>query len=210
MKKFFLTIIIIIVGVLSSLAQIEKGSVLIGGNAGFQFKDNRQQREFVFSVSPYALYSVIKQLAIGGQLAYSYDLVKLKVPSTRSSASSSFGIGPAIRGNIFVGGKTYFFIHGSASFGVSTMDRDPSNPDRTYYSSPLIMWRFGPGFSIFATKNLVVELGLYYDGMKEIWSIKQRKEILLKGDPLFTHGLTIAIGLQFYIHKKQKDKTENL
>jgi hypothetical protein len=208
MKKFFLSAAIAF-AIFSLSAQIEKGSVLIGGSAGFQFKANKQQDEFVFSVAPYAMYSVIKQLAIGGQLFYAYDLVKLKIPVVRSSANSSFGIGPAIRGNIFIGGKTYLFIHGSSMFGINTRDRDPTNPDRSYYSSPLISWRFGPGLSVFATKNLAVEFGFYYDGMKEVWSIKQKKDVLLQGDPLFTHGLTVAIGLQFYVHKKQKEKATN-
>jgi hypothetical protein len=203
MKKFLLAVVIVL-SVSHLSAQIEKGSVLIGGSAGFQFKSNKQQNEFLFSVTPYAMYSVIKQLAIGGQISYAYNLVKLKDPVVRSSANSSFGIGPALRGNIFMGGKTYFFIHGSSMFGINTVDRDPGNPDRSYYSSPLIMWRFGPGISIFATKNLAVEVGLYYDGMKEVWSIKQKKEVLLQGNPLFTHGLTVAVGLQFYVHKKQR------
>ncbi len=208
MKKFPLIVLITLL-TLTLSAQIEKGTVLIGGNAGFQFKSNKQQDEFVVSLAPYALYSVIKQLAIGGQLAYAYDLLKLKTPTNRSSANSSFGIGPALRGNIFIGGKTYFFLHGSAMFGINTKDRDPTNSERSYYSSPLVMWRFGPGLSIFATKNLAVEIGFYYDGMKEMWSIKQKKEVLLKGDPLFTHGLTVAVGLQFYVHKKQKLKPVN-
>jgi hypothetical protein len=203
MKKFLLTLVVMLTA-FSLSAQIEKGSVLIGGNAGFQFKANKQQSEFLFSVTPYSMYSVTKHLAIGGQLLYAYNLVKLKVPSTQSSASSSFGIGPALRGNIFIGGKTYWFIHGASSFGINTRDRDPTDSNEPYYSSPLISWRFGPGFSIFATKNIAVELGFYYDGMKEVWSIRQKKVVLLGGVPLVTHGLSVTIGLQFYIHKRPK------
>lgn len=192
-------------------SQIEKGTVLVGGNAGFQFKSSRQQSsdvrmtQFIFSASPYAMYSVIKQLALGGQLSYAYSLTKEKtVTGVYSDASNVFAIGPALRSNFFIGGKTYLFIHASPSFGIS-INRDPTDRNDVYTSTSLVTWRVGPGFSFFTSKNMAVELGFYYDGMKDVLAIKQNKAVLSKRSPVFTHGLTIAVGLQFYGHKKIKE-----
>lgn len=206
MKKVLLSVIILWGIVPYVFSQIEKGTVMVGGNAGFQFKaNNRNEREFTFSLSPYALYSVIKPLALGGQLSYSFNQYKnTDVLNPVTIAHNTFSIGPALRGNIHIGGKTYFFLHGSPSFGID-VQRDPTDRNQSYYSTSVITWRLGPGFSIFATKKMAVELGMFYDGMKSVLAIKQNKNVLLKGEPVFTHGLTVAVGLQFYCHKKSKN-----
>ena len=215
MKKLSFSIAIFFGATSFLFSQIEKGTVLLGGNAGIQFKSSKQQNsdvrttEFIFSASPYAMFSVIQQLALGGQLSYAYSSRKEKtLTGVYSDATNIFTIGPALRGNIFIGGKTYFFIHASPSFGVG-VNRDPTDRNDVYTSTSLITWRIGPGFSIFTTKNMAVELGFYYDGMKDILAIKQNKAVLSKRSPVFTHGLTVAIGLQFYAHKKVKSPVQN-
>ncbi|MES2620533.1 MAG: hypothetical protein V4615_06745 [Bacteroidota bacterium] len=56
---------------------------------------------------------------------------------------------------------------------------------------------------------MAIELGFYYDGMKDVLAIKQNKAVLSKRSPVFTHGLTVAVGLQFYAHKKEKSSGQN-
>ena len=207
MKQSFLLLVIFLVSISSLFSQIEKGTVMVGGNAGFQFKANNQhEREFGFSVSPNALYSVIKQLALGGQISYSYNNYKdsnpLK-PYPQIDVSNSFSIGPAARANIHIGGKTFFFFHASSSFGIQTI-KQPNSPDKINDSYSIIAWRMGPGVSIFATKNMAVELGIFYDGRRKIRTIKFDKSVFYRYPTEITHGLTFAVGLQFYAHKKQK------
>ncbi|MES2620532.1 MAG: hypothetical protein V4615_06740 [Bacteroidota bacterium] len=82
MKRFFFFVSICFGASSLLFAQIEKRTVMLGGNAGIQFKSAKQTNsdfkatEFIFSASPYALYSVVKQLALGGQLSYAYALRK--------------------------------------------------------------------------------------------------------------------------------------
>lgn len=215
MKKFLFTVITNALVITTLSAQIEKGSIMIGGNAGFQFKSNSEKgsnsktKEFVFSLTPSSLYSVIKQLAIGGQLSYSFDQTKNNDAINPSfTSTNAFTIGPALRANIFIGGKSYFFFHASPAFGVdiNRLYEDRSQP---YYSNSIIAWRTGPGFSVFASQSMAVEFGFYYDGMKEVDAIKQDKNVLLKRSPVFTQGLTVAVGLQFYAHKNAKTTSEN-
>ena len=207
MKQLFLLLLIVLMSISSLFSQIEKGTVMVGGNAGFQFKANNQHvREFGFSVSPNALYSVIKQLALGGQISYSYTNYKdsdPQQPYPRIDVSNSFFIGPAVRANIHIGGKTFFFFHASPSFGIQSI-KQPNSPNKVNDSYSVIAWRLGPGVSIFATKNMAVELGIFYDGMKTVETIKFDKTVFVKYSPVLTYGLTFAVGLQFYAHKKQK------
>lgn len=189
-------------------AQIEKGSIMIGGSAGFQFrKTDKTTTDIQFSASPNFLYSVIKQFAIGGQVSYVHAYNKRIEPTqTVVLAQNIFSIGPAVRANIRAGEKTVFFIHAASSFGVNA-SRDPRDKTKVFLSISNIGWRAGPGISIFTTKSMAVELGLFYDGMRNIYTLRQQKNVISKSAPEFAHGLTFAIGLQFYtVSKKNTPK----
>lgn len=207
MKKIILITLLSAIFFSDASAQIEKGSTLIGGNAGFQFRrsDNTyKSTSYTFSLSPTALYHPIKYIGIGGQFFYSHNYTKFELsPETQVSSDNFITIGPALRVNIPISQKAFLFIHHGFNGGVE-IRRDPTNSDKAYGYSSIINWRFGPGFSVFATKNVAIEFGFFYDGSKEVAAIKQNSSVLLKGDAVFTHGLTVAVGLQFYVHKKQK------
>ncbi|MBK7148294.1 MAG: outer membrane beta-barrel protein [Bacteroidetes bacterium] len=184
-------------------AQIDKGSVMVGGNAGFQFrKVDKTTTDIQFSVAPNVLYSVIRQLAIGGQFSYAHYYSKRTEPmQTIVTAQNVFSIGPALRANVKTGPKSVFFFHASPSFGIN-VTRDPTDKDEVYVSVSNISWRFGPGFSFFLNKNTAIELGVYYDGMRNIYSLRQQRNLISKSAPEFSHGLTFAVGFQFYASKK--------
>jgi hypothetical protein len=184
-------------------AQIDKGTIMVGGTAGFQFrKVDKTTTDVQFSVAPAVLYSVIKQLAIGGQFSYAHYYSKRTEPlQTVVQAQNVFNIGPALRANIKTGAKSVFFFHAGPSFGVN-VTRDPTDKNEVYLSISNISWRLGPGFSFFLNKNTAMELGVYYDGMRNIYSLRQQRNLVSKSAPEFSHGLTFAVGFQFYTGKK--------
>lgn len=190
-------------GGLWTQAQIEKGSVMVGGSAGFQFrKVDKTTTDLQFSIAPNVLYSVIEQLAIGGQFSFAHYYNKRTEPlQTIVQAQNVFNIGPALRANIKTGAKSVFFFHASPSFGVN-VTRDPTDKNDVFLSISNISWRFGPGFSFFLNKNTAMELGVYYDGMRNIYSLRQQRNLVSKSAPEFSHGLTFAVGFQFYTQKK--------
>jgi outer membrane protein W len=78
MKKLVLSITLITLLSLTSFAQLEKGSWIggVNGNVDFTFLKSSSNRAFSFSLNPYAMYLVSKNLAVGLNLDYSYDFVK--------------------------------------------------------------------------------------------------------------------------------------
>lgn len=188
-----------------AMAQIEKGSVMLGGSAGFQFrKVDKTTTDIQFSVAPTALYSVLKPLAVGGQFSFAHYYAKRTEPTqTIVTAQNIFSIGPALRANVKTGSKSVFFFHASPSFGIN-VTRDPTDKNEVYLSVSNISWRFGPGFSFFLHKHAAIELGVFYDGMRNIYSLKQLRTVVSASAPEFTHGLTFAVGFQFYTLKNTK------
>jgi len=78
MKTLFLSIAFITLITFTSFAQLEKGSWIggVNGNDDFTFLKSSGNRAFSFSLNPYAMYLVSKNLAVGLNLDYDYDFVK--------------------------------------------------------------------------------------------------------------------------------------
>jgi len=111
---------------------IDKGSMAIGGTASFSmsggdlYKDADDNSETSFSLAPMALYFVIPNLAVGGEVSFGRD-------SQGDYSNTSYGIGPKV---LYAFGKqesmTYPYL--SAGFGYLSHTTNNTYNDVEYES----------------------------------------------------------------------------
>ena len=200
-------------------AQILKGTLMTGGNLGFQYTTDHEDhvntanfsfqpvfgdfvaKIFVLGVAPIVMYTK----SSGG---YSYMDSSTNPPKpvnvSLSSSQTSLGIGPFVRYYIKVGPKIYVFVHGSASIMQTwnTYSSDPGTPTTRTISS---QWDFGPGLSVMVTKSIAVELSLYYQGMYHRTNQFENGTLLGNpGSPYVDNGMVFNVGFQVYLERKKK------
>jgi outer membrane protein W len=136
MKKLVLSIAFITLLTLTSFAQLEKGSWIggVNGNVDFTFLKSSSNQAFSFSLNPYAMYLVSKNLAVGLNADYSYSFVKYNSTSQTGSdlvkySSNSLLFAPVVRkyfGNSkyrpYIGLTTGLAIYQTNSFVPTSPD----------------------------------------------------------------------------------------
>ncbi len=204
MKRYAAIIVALLVWI-CSMAQIDKGTTQYGGSAGFQFrKTAKTTTDLTFSFSPGALYSVHKNIAIGGQLSYIFNHYRFKDASSDFVENRhAFSIGPALRANFGIGEKSVAFFHTATEFGLD-VERDPRDKNKLYQSSSIVLWKAGPGVCIFVNKNVALEFSFYYESQRTLLNIKQQQTVAVKGTPEFTHGVSFSIGIRFFTQHRKR------
>lgn len=124
----------------SSFAQIEKGTVFLGGRSNFRFNPSENSNIFgknktnstFFSLSPRAGYYLSKSFAIGLGLEYNYDrgynMVNALAPTVmyqeNESIGNSLNLSILARYNKALSKRFAFFIDGTISTGVFSKTSD--------------------------------------------------------------------------------------
>ena len=103
MKKNLLTLILS-VGFIIANAQTEKGDWMVGGGFRLNTSDNNTE----IALTPNAGIFIIKNLALGGNLAFSYSKIG-------SDKITTFGIGPFLR-YYFTNANVRPILHGSLNY----------------------------------------------------------------------------------------------
>lgn len=180
MKKIFLCVLIL-VGVSTVNAQINKGNVMMGGDlAGLNISFNNQTS---FKLTPKAAWFIKDGLAVGAYGQFGFTHV-----NGDDGSNYTYGIGPLARYFVTDGipafKKAKFFVEANAGFqGVnSTVNHSTTNG---------LGFGVGPGVSYFITPNIGLEAIVKYDG------------IVGFGSNTYTNGLSLGIGFQIYLPSKR-------
>jgi hypothetical protein len=171
---------------LSTWAQTQKGSKLLGGSvSGFLQRNN----SFSISLSPQIGYFVINNLALGTGVTLSYFKSSFDDNTTGvsyRSRTTKAGISPFVRYYFGKSASTRLFTHASVdlwrSWSNSSISRRELQIDVNNYST----LRAGVGVVHFITNQVGLEALLSYTPSKN--STNERNG-----------SLAISVGLQFYL-----------
>jgi hypothetical protein len=152
MKKLFLSFSLLFIGILSR-AQITKGTILLGGDFGFETSSNKMTTDGTNPVVPptttknsqFSLYpsigkAVKDNLVIGVNLGLGY--------STQSGnpnyKENDYGLSVFMRNYKYLGSRFYFFIETGLGFSYSDYTQDdstgyPSHEDSKSYGIGLAL-----------------------------------------------------------------------
>ncbi|GAA4746271.1 hypothetical protein [Flavisolibacter ginsenosidimutans] len=179
MKKIFLfALSVSAAGTIPSNAQLQKGSVLIGGDlAGFDLGLN-EGSTFTMNLTPKAAWFVRDNLALGGYVDFGLATAK------GAGTNVSYGVGGLGRyyfptADVNVAKSTRFFTE--ANIGIQGVNTPGGN------STNGLGLGFGPGLAYFVTNNIALETLLKYNG------------ILGFGSNATSSRLSLNLGFQIYL-----------
>ncbi|RYY01097.1 MAG: hypothetical protein EOO53_19785 [Gammaproteobacteria bacterium] len=191
MKKVLLfALFVFAVGAIQSKAQLQKGSVLIGGDlAGFDLGLN-EGSTFNMSLTPKVAWFVRDNIALGGYV--DFGLASAKGAGT----NVSYGVGGLGRyyfptADVNVARSTRFLMEANVGIqGVNTPGGNNTNG---------LGLGFGPGLAYFVTDNIALESLLKYNG------------ILGFGSNATSSRLSLNLGFQIYLPgSKVKSEIEKI
>lgn len=166
------------VGTIQSNAQLQKGSVLIGGDlAGFDLGLN-EGSTFTMSITPKAAWFVRDNVALGGYVDFGLSTAEGR------GTSASYGVGGLGRyyfpkADVNVAKSTRFFAEANLGIqGVNTAGGNSTNG---------LGLGFGPGLAYFVTNNIALESLLKYNG------------IIGFGSSATSSRLQLNLGFQIYL-----------
>lgn len=167
-----------VAGAIQSNAQLQKGSVLIGGDlAGFDLGLN-EGANFNMSLAPKAAWFVRDNVALGGYLDFGLATAKGR------GTSVNYGVGALGRyyfpkADVNVARSTRFLLEGNIGIqGVNTAGGGSTNG---------LGLGIGPGLAYFVTNNIALESLLKYNG------------ILGFGSSATSSRLQLNLGFQIYL-----------
>jgi hypothetical protein len=176
MKKFLLSLVLVSVFIAAD-AQTEKGDWMVGGNFRLNTSDNNTE----IALAPDAGVFVIKNLAIGGNLALVYA-------KSGDAKATSFGIGPFVR-YYFTNANVRPILQGSLNF-TSQKTKITGYPSTTNNGTNYFL---GGGAAIFISDQVSIDglMGYYHSKFKGF-----------NGGG----GFALSIGFQVYLLQKQMDR----
>jgi len=160
MKKIVFFSFIFVIITCSLEAQINKGSLLLGGNVGFstsKAKDTSLQNNGV-SVSPVVGIAVKENIVVGISFSYGQGKDNLSLPNFKSERTS-YGAGVFVRKYIPLGKGFYLF--GEAGLSYQNYSSTYTYPSQaTGLKVQTIGINLYPGVSYAISKKLQLEFGL--------------------------------------------------
>jgi hypothetical protein len=209
MKKIISILIALTVISGSSMAQTEKGKVLLGGYLDFSSMkvNNESKSRTNFGINPTAGFFISDNLVIGTGVGYAYSSYPQNNGTNGTVViyqqhENSVKISPFGRYYVGITPQIKFFGHLEASVNWVKFKADgppgkvieDSNIKSNFYSTSL-----SPGFAIFPSKKIGIELsfsGLYFS--KQNWKSQDAKSDTRSfgiGSDFFNPRL----GMQFYL-----------
>ena len=204
MKKLILSVTAVCAFVLSSNAQTEKGTFILGGSASYQSSksdaDNAKASENL-SLVPNVGYFVSDNIAIGTGIGYQYNKVGSASPIGQNEVVvvSPFG-------RYYVGLSDNFKFFGQASvpmaFGtVKATDVNGKSGDKVGTSTSVGV-ALSPGFAYFPTKKIGIEFALNGASF-DSYTVKDANDDKIEGAgseefSIGTNFFAPRIGIQFH------------
>src|SRR3990170_183524 len=176
MKRILLTVILS-TGFIITNAQTEKGDWMVGGG----FRLNTSDNNTVIALTPNAGAFIIKNLALGGNLSFSYA-------KSGDTKITDFGIGPFVR-YYFTNANVRPILHGSLNFKSSKTKITGLGSS----SDTGLNFFLGGGAAVFISDQVSIDALLGYDHTKY-------------HDSDGSGGFAMTIGFQVYLLKHQMDR----
>jgi hypothetical protein len=201
MKKPSISLIIVFafIGFQPVLAQLEKGTFILGGSAGFSTYSESgtatKPTGFLATLSPGVLYFPVGRLAVGVNLPMSYAQYR-RVSSNILQRTRIYGLGPVVR-YYFPIGKWAIFPEVSYTYNrvyqhYPAYDSDTGSYNVSYSIDKGHTWQVGLGSAYFFAPNIGLEARLFY---KKIKSYDEG------GGNSNMANLNLNIGFQIYLRK---------
>lgn len=149
-NQLVLTLCLFVVAV-AAQAQPTKGSILIGGDAGFQAMSQGEYNATNITLSPLAGFFVTDRVAVGGQVTMQFF--------GGDAEGSIIGLGPAVRYYFNGDGSARFF--GQGNFNWLNFD-----PGGDFDSDSGIGFGAGVGLDYFFNEHVALEAILGYNNFK--------------------------------------------
>jgi hypothetical protein len=193
-------------------AQIAKGTIMAGGNLGFQFTtDNANHGSMVtFTFDPLFGGFVAKNVVLGIAPLVKYGQQTGKQGTINTFESQfTLGAGPFVRYYLKIGDKAYVYFHAAPLSLAAEWDRYSKDASQPYTRLGTINWAIGPGISVMVAKGIAIEVGAYYDGT---WhqSNQYKSGNLLgnAGTAYVDNGMVLNVGIQVYFERNKKEKAD--
>jgi hypothetical protein len=160
MKKFLAFIFLLILFTSALRAQINKGSVLLGGNVGFSTNEatDTSLKNNSVSLSPVIGTAVKQNLIVGISFSYGHGKNNLTAPSVQSE-NESYGAGIFARKYVPLGKGFYLFGEMGLNY-LSFSDTYTYISQKTEFKVQTININLYPGLSYAVSKKLQLEVGL--------------------------------------------------
>ena len=197
-------------------AQIPKGTIMAGGNVGFQFATDHENHvsNAIFTFSPLVGGFVAKNLVMGIDPYFQYISNSGSYTDTNVKPAQniditrhqiSLGMGPFVRYYFKIGPKAYLYLHGSPSIVAqwNTFNNDPNPVTQKLVSAA---WQLGPGFSVMLSKTVALEPSIYYNGTWHRTALIKNGNLLSETKGYVDHGMVFNVGLQVYFERSKKDQ----
>ena len=195
MKKFVMVLLASCLAV-GAYAQFEKGTMMVGGSFGADFKTNKSKYDgntytngkYVdVSFDPQFGIFVINRLAVGGGFGVSTSAYK-DDESDYKSVTNEFTVQPMVRYYLDPG----IFFQGKLMFGgAKDKTRNNGNTDETEYA--VNGWSLSAGYALFLNNVVAIEPQLGY-GAKGY----RNKDTDVKS---VDSGIFLRVGFQIYLRK---------
>lgn len=202
MKKLILSAAAMLALVLTSNAQTEKGTYIVGGQVNYSTEksdaENAKATES-FNVIPNVGYFVSDDIAVGTGIGYSYS----KTPGDIAVKTQAFVVSPF--GRYYVGNNSQFKFFGQLSvpmaFGKSesAIDGEDFQKDGSLTS---IGVNLSPGFAFFPTSRIGIEFAL--NGVSfQSTTLKDGEDNTIEGGgsesfSIGTNFFAPRVGIQFH------------
>lgn len=181
---------------IGAFAQFEKGTMMVGGSFGADFKTNKSKYDgntstngnYVnVSFDPQFGIFVINNLAIGGGLGMSTSAYK-EDGSDYKTVTNEFTVQPMVRYYLQQG----IFFQGKLMFG-GAKDKTTNNGNTDVTSYAVNGWSLAAGYAIFLNNIVAIEPQIGYGGKGY-----RNKDTDVKS---VDNGLFLRVGFQIYLRK---------
>jgi outer membrane protein len=192
MKQFFrnLLIISLLASTISSFAQTEKGSWMIGGSLGLTIGNNANYDDFKIYLKPQAGYFILKKLAIGTGIELSYENSIADYPTVPGSSYkyhiSIVGFTPFAR-YYFGEKKLKPFIQAIYTYSYFSEVNNPTGGIETSNSGYTANSTLGGGFAYFIAPNVSLDATLDYQ------VFRTSEALVFNNQPAFKMGFQIFL-----------------
>lgn len=210
-RRKLLAVLLLIASLQTLHAQIPKGTIMAGGNLGFQFStDNANHGSMInFSLTPLLGGFVAKNLVLGISPLLKYgQQTGSQGPLSTFRSQFTLGAGPFVRYYLKITDKAYVYFHAAPLTLAAEWDRYSKDKTQPVQRIGMINWQIGPGISVMVAKGIAIEVGAYYNGNWHQQNLYQNGNLVgnKPGTAYVDHGMVLNVGFQVYFERNKKQK----
>ena len=185
MKQLFILTVFSVFLTMKVNAQIDKGTLLLGGDLNFSSETttqgNKSKTSTLLRIAPRLGYALNAHFLVGGFLSVDFR------PATGGS-NTTLQVGPFVRYYHPLSFNTYLF--GEAAFGYG-INKTSTTSGADIPATTILDISAGPGISYFVTQSFAVEALFKYANVNTSVS----------GNSSSQSGMRFSLGVQFFLNR---------